>query len=326
MRIDIHHHFFPSDLDKQSSNQVMGWRPAPGTLPWNPEVSLRSMNASGIDMAILSLPALNIGCVGEENRNVARGRNMYVARIVQSHPRKFGFFASLPLLDDIEGVLLEISHAFDVLCADGIAMSSSYGSGPAATYVGDDRYDPIWAELNRRGAVVFLHGAQVPASTPIQDSTLCIPITEVPNETFKAAAHLVVTGRKRKYPKVRIILAHMGGSTPSLAPRVAVLSNHMGCVLSPTEIMEDFKDFYYDTALSAYNATLASLETLVGPDHILFGTDFPAVSTEMADWYTRNIEEYYTGNQAKLEAILGGNALKLFPRFLSYSAAALRFK
>jgi hypothetical protein len=92
-----------------------------------------------------------------------------------------------------------------VLQADGIAISSSYGAGPDASelnwvnlfylatytdlqtkaYVGDDRYDPIWAELHRRKAVVFLHGAQVPASTPIQSPTLCIPITEVYNPFSK---------------------------------------------------------------------------------------------------------------------------------------------
>jgi hypothetical protein len=67
----------------------------------------------------------------------------------------------------------------------------------------------------------------------------------------------------------------MGGSTLSLAPRVAVLSNHMGCTLTPEEIMEDFKDFYYETALSAYSASLAALDVFVSSDHILFGTDFP---------------------------------------------------
>lgn len=49
----------------------------------------------------------------------------------------------------------------------------------------------------------------------------------------------------------------------------------MGCTLTPAEIMEDFKDFYYETALSAHNATLASLDVFVSPDHVLFGTDFP---------------------------------------------------
>lgn len=159
-------------------------------------------------------------------------------------------------------------------------------------YVGDERYNPIWAELDRRQAVVFLHGSQVPSSTPYPHSTLGIPITEVhkaalsrshtndiirqvPNETFKAAAHLVVTGHRRKFSNVKIILAHLGGTVPMLTPRVAVLSHHMGCNLSPEEIIEDFKTFYYETALSAYEPNLAAIEKFVQHDHILFGTDFP---------------------------------------------------
>jgi predicted TIM-barrel fold metal-dependent hydrolase len=98
---------------------------------------------------------------------------------------------------------------------------------------------------------------------------------KVPNETFKAAAHLVVSGKKRKYPHVKIILAHMGGSTPFLAARVAILSKHMGCPLTPDEILEDFQSFYYETALSAHETTLAAMDKFVSPDRMLFGTDFP---------------------------------------------------
>jgi 6-methylsalicylate decarboxylase len=100
-------------------------------------------------------------------------------------------------------------------------------------------------------------------------------VNQVPNETFKAAAHLVVTLKKRTYPNVKIILAHAGGTTPLLAARVAVLSRHMGCVLSPEEILADFKTFYFEVALSGYEANLATLETFVGTNKLLFGTDFP---------------------------------------------------
>lgn len=99
--------------------------------------------------------------------------------------------------------------------------------------------------------------------------------SQVPNETFKAAAHLVVTGRKRQYPNVKIILAHLGGSTPFLAPRVAILSRHMGCQLSIDEILEDFSTFYYDTALSSWGPNLLALQSFVPKNQILFGTDFP---------------------------------------------------
>ena len=84
-----------------------------------------------------------------------------------------------------------------------------------------------------------------------------------------------MTGRKRKYANVKIILAHMGGSTLVVASRVAVLSNYIGCTLTPEEIINDFKDFYYECALSAHEASLTALNAFVEPGHILFGTDFP---------------------------------------------------
>lgn len=67
----------------------------------------------------------------------------------------------------------------------------------------------------------------------------------------------------------------MGGSTPFLAARVAILSKHMGCPLTPDEILEDFQSFYYETALSAHETTLAAMDKFVSPDRMLFGTDFP---------------------------------------------------
>jgi predicted TIM-barrel fold metal-dependent hydrolase len=100
---------------------------------------------------------------------------------------------------------------------------------------------------------------------------------KVPNETFKAAAHLVVTGRKRKYPNVKVILAHLGGSTPFLAARVAILSRHMGCNLTPEEILEDFRSFYYETALSAYTTNLQAIDGFIPRENLLFGTDFPGM-------------------------------------------------
>lgn len=123
--------------------------------------------------------------------------------------------------------------------------------------------------------MVFLHGTQTASYTPYPHPFLGIPVTEVPNETFKAAAHLVVTGKKRRWPNLKIILAHLGGSTPFLAPRVAVLSGHMGCALSPDEILADFRTFYYDTALSSHETTLAAMRAFVDDSHLLFGTDFP---------------------------------------------------
>lgn len=139
---------------------------------------------------------------------------------------------------------------------------------------------------------------------------------EVPHETFKAAASLVVSGRKRKYPEINFVLAHLGGSAPFLAPRVAVLSNYMGSELTPEDILDDFKTFYYETALSSHHSTLTAMESFVGPDRLVFGTDFPgklqhdcgrlsmrsylyvAVSKDMAAWYTKQTNQFYADPKA----------------------------
>lgn len=104
-RIDVHHHYFASDLKKIEGYANIGWRAPSENVPWSPELSLKSMDASGIDIAILSLPALFAGSVSVENRALARGRNVAMAGFREAHPTRFGFFACLPFLDDVEGLL-----------------------------------------------------------------------------------------------------------------------------------------------------------------------------------------------------------------------------
>jgi 6-methylsalicylate decarboxylase len=102
-RIDLHHHFFPSSLDKAKRNIEVGWRTPDGNLPWDPAISLASMDALGIETAILSLPPDPSGIICSENRDVARAHNRFAAKICQEYPGRFGFFAGLPFLDDVAG-------------------------------------------------------------------------------------------------------------------------------------------------------------------------------------------------------------------------------
>ncbi|EIW82137.1 amidohydrolase 2 [Coniophora puteana RWD-64-598 SS2] len=313
-KVDVHHHIFLNTESKLANNIKAGWRTPEENLPWSPEISLAAMDALGIQFAFMSPPPLSPPKPSIENREQMRAFNDYAAHLSQTYPGRFGVFAGLPSLDDLDGALAEIEYALGDLKADGIALVSSYGEGGTAKYIGHNAYDAVWAELDRRCAIVFLHGAQTPSSTPFPHPLLGLPVVEVPNETFKAAAHLVVTGKKRRYPNIKIVLSHLGGSLPLLAARVAALSPHMGCELNHQDIIDDFKSFYYETALSAHEVNLAAMEKFVPLDHILFGSDFPAVSVDMVQWYTHNLEEYFRDDPAKLHHVARGNALELFPR------------
>ena len=130
--IDVHHHYFPASLQKHKASPAMGWRTPAENLPWTPEISIQSMDRMGVTTAILSLPALASGEISHENRALARERNVYASQICQNHPKRFGFFACLPYLDDVDGALAEIAYGLDELHADGISLSSSYGEGASA--------------------------------------------------------------------------------------------------------------------------------------------------------------------------------------------------
>ncbi|EKM59220.1 uncharacterized protein PHACADRAFT_25322 [Phanerochaete carnosa HHB-10118-sp] len=343
MKIDVHHHIFLPELSKRKAGQnaVVGWKTPEENVPWNIQKSLEAMNKLCVAGAILSYPAGipenlvdspfraaptcskgGLRAVDEETRNE---RNREVVRELNTHAKglcdaaesegRFGWFACLPDLRNVEGTLREIAYALDVLHANGVSLSTSYGQGPEAIYIGDDLFDPVWAELDRRGAVVFLHGTQTPSSTPYPHAFLGLPITEVPNETFKAASHLVVTGKKRRYPHVKIILAHCGGSALFLASRVAALSAHMGSELTPEACLEDFGTFYVETALCGHGTTIQLVENMLGRSKILYGTDFPAVSVNTIEWFTKHLAAHYAGDAAALEEVTTGAALRLFPRF-----------
>jgi predicted TIM-barrel fold metal-dependent hydrolase len=320
-RIDFHQHFFP-DIGAEAAAKYMtkvaadtGWIFPSENFPLSPAKSLEFMDRLGISTAIVSLTGSPGGDgVGTANREFARILNLAARQMVAEHPERFGFFANIPIPFDTDAALEELAFALDELHADGVNLTSSYGDGEEARYVADDAFDPVWEELDRRRAVVFIHGAQTPSSTRYPSSLIPIPVGEVPNETYKAAAHLVTSGKKRRFSNVKIVLAHAGGSTPFLASRVAVLSHHQGCELTPEEILDDFRTFYYETALAGFDTNLVALENLVEPERILFGTDFPAVSRDMAAWYTRHVDEYYADRRAELDKLMYDNGLALLPR------------
>jgi len=328
-RIDFHHHLFPG-LDVMSQFDVdfgalaggAGWPIPPGNAPWTPELSVAFMDSLSIQTAILSWPGdLEHGLPAAERRRFARVLNTTARQAVEDHPGRFGFFAHLPTPTDVDAALEELAYALDELSADGVTLTNVYGTGADARSLGDEVFDPLWAELDRRRALVFIHGEQTPGSNPFPNKFLPTPVSEVPNETYKAAADLVTSGKKRQYPNARIILSHSGGSTPFLSSRVAVLSNYLGCGLTPEEIIADFRTFYFETALSGFETNLIALENFVPPEQILFGTDFPAISLDMARWYTDNVDTYFASRPLLHAQVMHGNAHTLIPRLSSAPAS-----
>src|ERR1700761_1501331 len=156
--VDVHHHIMePKFLEWQQMRIAASGYAGAELQKWTPSWSIEEMDKAGADVAMLSIstPGSWTGDL-EQSRKLARSINDYKAQIVRDHPKRFGFFATIPL-PDTEGSLAEIAYALDVLKADGICLLTNYDG----KYPGDPAFAPVYDELNRRKAIVYSHPAAV---------------------------------------------------------------------------------------------------------------------------------------------------------------------
>jgi predicted TIM-barrel fold metal-dependent hydrolase len=182
----------------------------PGWPQWSTAAHLDLMDRGQIQTSILSVssPGTHFGD-DRAARTLSREVNEFAARLRAAHPARFGRFASLPL-PDIDGALYEIEYALETLNADGFALESNH----RGAYLGDDRYEPVWAELDRRRAMVFVHPTSPPNATAVSLGRPR-PMLEFLFDSARAASDLVFTGTLLRYPRIQWIFSH-GGGVPTL--------------------------------------------------------------------------------------------------------------
>ncbi|HXB85402.1 amidohydrolase family protein, partial [Mycobacterium sp.] len=251
LRIDTHHHVIPPDYRK--ALQKAGIAEAGGReLPdWSPEGSLQTMAELDVGTAILSVSTPGTAFLPPADAAaLARDLNDYTAELAAAQPDRFGFFATVPM-PNVDNTVAETVRALDNLKADGVVLLANN----AGTYLGEDGQDALFAALNDRSAVVFIHPADLPG--PIVPG---VPpfAADFLLDTTRAAYLLVRNSIRTRYPKIRFILSHAGGFVPYASHRMAIaITADTG--RSWADVLDDFASFYFDTALSSSAAALPTL-------------------------------------------------------------------
>uniref|UniRef100_A0A060TCL3 6-methylsalicylate decarboxylase n=1 Tax=Blastobotrys adeninivorans TaxID=409370 RepID=A0A060TCL3_BLAAD len=308
-RIDVHHHFITPEYRKAIEDQggdPSGW-PTP---QWSLEDDMRLNREIQVGTTILSVTAPGCTIVPDrkERAALARSCNEYAKAVRDKYPKQYGFFATLPSLLDTEDALAEIAYACDELNADGVCVFTRYG--PKSTYLGNPAFDPIWEELNRRSAVVFVHPTHPVDTNPV-NGALPQPIIDYPHESTRAACDLLVNAHLKRFPNVKVILSHGGGTLPYIVQRASTFIAIFG-KRDINEVMEEVRSFYYDLALVDRKASFALLRRLVSVDHILFGSDFPYAFEDSVKAFSELDGEELSDEE--VEMVGWKNAVKLFPR------------
>jgi predicted TIM-barrel fold metal-dependent hydrolase len=303
-RIDVHHHVAPPKwLTDVLGRDLL----QPATRNWSVEKSLEDMDQGGVAAAAVSVtnPGLWFGDK-EQSRRLARDSNDFMAKLVQDRPTRFAFFAAMPM-PDVDGTLTEIAYALDTLKADGIGLFTSYRD----IWLGNPLFVPVMEELNRRKALVFVHPTAAACCMNLIPDV--VPgVIEYGTDTTRAILGILFSGAAVRFPDIRFIWSHAGGSAPFFAGRIEQglprLKDH--ATRLPNGAIHEMKKFFYDIAGAANPGALASLMTLVASSQVLFGTDYPSGMSR--DIIAGLAEIGFSDSD--IAAINQGNALKLLPR------------
>jgi 6-methylsalicylate decarboxylase len=303
LRIDVHHHYTSPAL-----LAMMKGRRTHQTFneEWTVGKSLDAMDRGGVATAVVSTsdPGVWFGDF-DAAAALARDCNEYQARLIADHPGRFGMFSTLPL-PDVDMSLHEAAYGLDVLKAHGVGVMTSY----AGKYLGDPAFAPLMEELNRRKTVVFVH--------PL-GSACCVnllpgvpdQVVEYNSETSRTVASLMFSGTFGKFPDIRFIFSHGGGTVPYLVARFERLFNSRPDLqaMAPAGCVAQLQKLYFDTAQAFNEYAMASLTRLMPTEHILYGSDFPAAAPDAT---TKGLEAFGL-SEAQLRAIGRDNAIALMP-------------
>jgi predicted TIM-barrel fold metal-dependent hydrolase len=309
--IDVHHHYFsPEWYDYLTGHHANSYKFPGMTIlkKWSPEADIESMDAGGVRTSILSTttPGVWFGNLGDARR-MARNMNDYGAELVRKHKGRFGLFGVLPL-PDIDASLAEIAYVLDELKADGIGVLSSYDT----KWLGDPHFAPVWAELNRRKAVVFSH-ATAPACCRDTVPGLMPWVVEFNTDTARSIIDLIETGTARRFPDITFIFSHAGGTIGALAGRYLrdqATQSILAATADPASKLGQLRSFFYDCAGSANFVNIQAMKMLVPMSRFVFGTDYPWDTPETIN---KGLADAGLSNE-ELAGLQYGNALPLFPR------------
>jgi predicted TIM-barrel fold metal-dependent hydrolase len=230
---------------------------------------VEGMDRHGVATSVLSAIPLHSALSSLDAESVvrlARRVNEYAAAVRSEHRGRFGLFSFLPM-PEVEWSLAEIEHSLDVLKADGIGLSTTYGDQSIA----DPAFVPVLEELDRRAAVVFCH-PDLPNCCGQIDGLMGYPY-----DTGRAVFGLLLRGALRSFSRIRWIFCHGGGPVPVLAGRVREMTKSMAMLeqVAPQGVDHELRRLFYETGNAANSPSMAALLDYVPLSQVLFGTDAP---------------------------------------------------
>lgn len=277
--------------------------PQPGHFDY--DIRLREMDGAGIDLSIVSLTCPNVYWGGEDvSVEAARESNDSMAEAQRTHPDRIRWFTSLPWQHPQRAVE-ELRRTADLGAAGVMVIANIAGRS-----LTEPAFEPIWAEIDRRAMPVLVHPGEPPGADLMDmgryDLSWSVGFIF---DTTLAVTRMIFDGFLDRYPNLKLIVAHGGAALPYLVGRFekgdeVELRQRRRMTASPTEYL---RRLWYD-CITYDPGALRYLISVVGPDRVLFGTDWPH---QVHDVYGSLANTGALPSDQR-DAIRGANAIRLF--------------
>jgi len=307
MCIDVHAHLWtPEYLDlvqsfgKTDTNTQRN--KGAGTTPAEMDKRFATMDAARVDLQVLSIAPQAPQFENKDHAvTAAHKANDLYADAVRRWPKRLAAFGALPL-PHVDESLKEIDRALGQLGLLGINFTTDI----LGRSIADPAFDPVYEELNRRGSTIFVHPMGTSAYSPLIADYGVTWMIGAPIEDTVAVAHLITRGIPSRFPKLKIITAHVGGALPLLLNRMDSVSTWEDPGI-PEKPSVAARRMWYDTVNYADIPGLRDAVQVLGADRLVLGTDFPY---EAGDVYQRAVS-FIRNSGLKpqdVNRILDGNA------------------
>lgn len=256
---------------------------------------LPEMDRYGIQTAVLSLTAQGIQAEPDRQRAIDRARqaNDYLAHeVIAHHPGRFAGFAALPMqdpaaaADELERAVN--THGFVGAMVHGF---SNVGSCDIGEYYDLAKFDVFWERLQALDVPLYIHPRDPLPSQQLAyegHPGLIGPAWAWGVETATHALRLILGGVFDRFPRVNIILGHLGEMLPFAMYRAGQRLSAPGTKSTlPHPVTHYFQHNFYLTTSGNFR-TQALLNSLleIGADRLMFSVDYPYESTERAcEWF-----------------------------------------
>ena len=303
--IDTHHHFLPDFYyDSIGRDAVAALTPTHKPPTWSRDGDLAVMDDYKIRKAVVSAPLGVQQATPEKAAALASRLNEFSADMAHARPDRYAHFAILPL-PDIDRSLKETTTALDTLGAAGVVISTSY----QGIYLGNAMFEPLWQEMNRRRAAVFVH----PVTPNYRISGLPPGVLEFVFDTTRTVTSLIYAGVTIRYPDIRFIFSHGGGTVPFITSRIegGIRMDPALAKILPGGAMPELRKLNWDTALAFGATAMPSLLAMTDASKIIFGTDVPFAPNLIIPVGLKSLNKEVQARE--LSAILHSSALRIMP-------------